>query len=98
MIPTQDEVRHIAQLARLHLTPEENELYRNQLTDIFTLFDKLNEVDVSSVQSAHHASREHMELRPDVVSMPDSAEKILHTTHQEVINGHIAIPAIMRKK
>lgn len=35
MIPTQDQVRHVAKLARLHLTPEELEMYQGQLAGIF---------------------------------------------------------------
>lgn len=98
MIPTQDQVRHVAKLARLHLTPEELELYQWQLAGIFGLFDKLNEIDVSSVESPKHASREQMIMRKDEVSMPDDASSLLAVTHQEVIAGHIAIPAIMKKK
>jgi aspartyl-tRNA(Asn)/glutamyl-tRNA(Gln) amidotransferase subunit C len=98
MIPTQDQVRHVAKLARLHLTPEELELYQWQLAGIFGLFDKLNEIDVSSVESPKHASREQMIMRKDEINMTGDPEKLLAVTHQEVIGGHIAIPAIMRKK
>ncbi len=98
MIPTQDQVRHVAKLARLHLTPEELELYQGQLAGIFGLFDKLNEIDVSSVDSPKHASRSQMIMRKDEINMPDDPEKLLAVTHQEIIGGHIAIPAIMKKK
>lgn len=98
MIPTQDQVRHVAKLARLHLTPEELALYQGQLAGIFGLFDKLNEADVSSVERPQHASREQMIMRKDEINMTDDPEKLLAVTHQEVIGGHIAIPAIMRKK
>lgn len=37
-------------------------------------------------------------MRKDEVNMPDSAEKLLAVTKQEIIGGHIAIPAIMKKK
>ncbi len=98
MIPTQDQVRHVAKLARLHLTDEEVQIYQNQLAGIFGYIEKLQEVDISSVESAKHASRDQMIMRKDEVSMPDNAEKLLAVTHQEITGGHIAIPAIMRKK
>lgn len=98
MIPTQDQVRHVARLARLHLTDEEVSLYQWQLAGIFGLFDKLNEADVSKVEKAHHASRDMMVLRKDEVNMTDDPEKLLAVTKQEIIWGHIAIPAIMKKK
>lgn len=39
-----------------------------------------------------------MILRKDEVNMPDVAEKLLAATKQEITGGHIAIPAIMKKK
>lgn len=98
MIPTQDQVRHVAKLARLHLSDEEVTMYQEQLSGIFGYIEKLQEVDISGVEEAKHASRDQMLLRKDEVSMPDKAESLLAVTHQEVIGGHIAIPAIMKKK
>jgi aspartyl-tRNA(Asn)/glutamyl-tRNA(Gln) amidotransferase subunit C len=98
MIPTQDQVRHVAKLARLHLTLEELELYQWQLAGIFGLFDKLNEVDVSGIKEAKHASRDQMILRKDEIHMTDDPQKLLAVTKQEIIGGHVAIPAIMKKK
>jgi len=98
MIPTQDQVRHVAKLARLHLTDVEVEMYQWQLAGIFGLFETLNQVDVSSITQAKHASRDQMILRKDEVNMPDNPEKLLAVTKQEIIGGHIAIPAIMKKK
>lgn len=98
MQPTQDQVRYVAKLARLYLTEEEVILYQSQLADIFTLFDKLNVVDVSAISEPQHASRAFMNLRKDEVFMPDDAATILAVSKQENIGGHIAIPAIMKKK
>lgn len=98
MIPTQDQVKHVAKLARLHLTEEEVRMYQGQLAGIFGYIEKLQEVDISSVDSAKHASRDAMNMRKDEVNMPDDAEKLLAVTKQEIIGGHIAIPAIMKKK
>ena len=98
MIPTQDQVRHAAKLARLHLTDKEVATYQEQFTSIFGYMEKLQEIDVSSVESSKHASRDQMILRKDEISMPDRAEQLLAVTNQEIIGGHIAIPAIMKKK
>jgi aspartyl-tRNA(Asn)/glutamyl-tRNA(Gln) amidotransferase subunit C len=43
------DVEHIAELARLALTPEEIEQYRRQLSDILEHFETLKQVDTSSV-------------------------------------------------
>ena len=98
MIPTQDQVRHVAKLARLHLTDAEVVMYQEQLSGIFGYIEKLQEVDISSIKEARHASRDQMIMRKDEINMPDDAEKLLAVTHQEIIGGHIAIPAIMKKK
>ena len=49
------DVRYVAQLARLNLTGEETELFQKQLADVLNYANKLNEVDVSHVESATHA-------------------------------------------
>ena len=85
MIPTQDQVRHVARLARLHLSDAEVILYQEQLASIFGYIEKIQSVDVSGVQEAIHASRSSMLLRKDEVSMPDDPEKLLDVTHQEII-------------
>lgn len=43
------DVEHIALLARLELTPEEVEQYRQQLSDILDHFEALKQVDTSAV-------------------------------------------------
>lgn len=46
---TIDEVRHVAELARLHLTEEELERYAQQLSAILDYAERLQEVDTSNV-------------------------------------------------
>ena len=98
MIPTQDQVRHVAKLARLHLTDEEVVMYQGQLAGIFGYIEKLQEVDVSSIESTKHASRDQMAMRKDEINMTDKPEDLIAVTKQETISGYIAIPAIMKKK
>lgn len=98
MIPTQDQVRHVAKLARLHLSEEEVILYQSQLSGIFEYIDTLSEVDVSHISETKHASRDQMELRRDVVNMMDDPEKLIAVTEQEVIGHHVAITNIMKRR
>ncbi len=46
---TQDEVRHVAELAKLRLTVQEIEQYADQLSAILKYAARLQEVDTSSV-------------------------------------------------
>jgi aspartyl-tRNA(Asn)/glutamyl-tRNA(Gln) amidotransferase subunit C len=46
---TQDEVRHVAELAKLRLTDEEIQTYTEQLSAILEYAERIQEVDTSSV-------------------------------------------------
>jgi len=52
---SREEVRHVARLARLHLTDEEAERMREQLDAILAYIDKLSELDVEGVEPTAHA-------------------------------------------
>ncbi len=47
-------VEHIAHLARLHLSPEEEVKFGTQLNSILTYVEKLNELDTSGVEPTSH--------------------------------------------
>lgn len=47
---SKDEVRHIALLARLKLTPDEIERFADELTVVVEYFDKLKSVDTAGVE------------------------------------------------
>jgi len=48
---TREEVRAIAELARLDLTDEEVSLYSEQLSEILAYFELLQQVDTSAIDS-----------------------------------------------
>jgi aspartyl-tRNA(Asn)/glutamyl-tRNA(Gln) amidotransferase subunit C len=48
------DVGYVAQLARLHLTTEETELFQKQLGDVLHYAKKLNEVNVEGVEPTAH--------------------------------------------
>ena len=62
---TKEEVEHIAQLARLHLTDEEKERYREQLSDILAHVAKLQELDTADVVPMSAVVAERSPLRAD---------------------------------
>ena len=53
---TPEQVRHVARLARLALTPGEEEAYRVQLSAILEAAEQLQGLDVSGVEPTSHAS------------------------------------------
>ena len=46
---------HVANLARIELTPEEKARFATQLGDVLAYVEQLNEVDVSGVEPTAHA-------------------------------------------
>ena len=63
---TVEQVRHVATLARLSLTPEEEERYTTQLSAILEAVARLEELDVSGVEPTSHATLASSLLREDV--------------------------------
>jgi len=74
---TSDEVRHVALLARVGLTPEELELYRSQLESILDYFQALQEVDTEGVPPTGHSVPLDTVLREDESQPSLSKEDIL---------------------
>ena len=60
-----EEVEHIAELARLRLSPEEITLYREQLSDILEYAARLQNVDTTGVPPTSRLSANHVALRVD---------------------------------
>ena len=59
------QVEHIASLARIGLTEEEIELFRQQLSHILEQFEILDELDTAGIQPTGHAVDFHGVLRDD---------------------------------
>ncbi|MEJ5329494.1 MAG: Asp-tRNA(Asn)/Glu-tRNA(Gln) amidotransferase subunit GatC [Desulfobaccales bacterium] len=68
MAITQDEVLHVASLARLTLAPEEVELFTRQLGDILAYVNQLAQVDTTGVAPMTHVLPEPEAFREDVVT------------------------------
>jgi len=61
------EVRRIAALARLELSPEEEARFAEQLSAVLTYVEQLSTLDVSGVPPMTHALAEAPSLREDEV-------------------------------
>lgn len=72
-----EEVRHIAWLARLGLTDAEVERFREELSVILEHFQALEELDTGSVPAAAHASLMHNVLREDIPAPSLSSDEVL---------------------
>ena len=71
------DVEHIAELAKLALTPDEVEHYRQQLSDILEHFETLKQVDTSTVPPTASVLPLRTVMREDVVRPSLSTEDAL---------------------
>jgi len=89
-----EEVKHVAHLARLHLTEEEMVSYQTELEKILVLMDQLNELDTEQVEPTTRVIKQFNVLREDIPSKGLSQEEVLKNapSHQD---GQIKVPSIM---
>lgn len=71
------DVRHIAALARLELTAEEEALFAEQLSTILEHVETLRAVDTEGVSPTAHADGGLTPLREDVVTNQPDVERVL---------------------
>jgi len=71
---TTDEIKHVANLARLELSEDEAEKYGNQLSDVLSYIDQLREVDVEGVEPTAQITGLINVLRGDEVAEWDKEE------------------------
>lgn len=74
---TREEVLHVASLARLKLSPEEEEMLTGQLDKILQYVEKLNQLDTSKVEPLAHAVDVVNAFREDRVVPSPSRESLL---------------------
>ena len=78
-----EEVRHVADLARLDMPENRLELFTNQLNNILVYMDKLNELDTSGIQPTTHVVDMKNAFREDEVCKSLSMDKALANAPQE---------------
>jgi aspartyl-tRNA(Asn)/glutamyl-tRNA(Gln) amidotransferase subunit C len=95
---TLDNVRQLAQLARIELTPADAGRARAQLNDIFTLVEQLQAVDTTGVAPLAHpldiSQAMELRLRDDVITETDQrAANMANAPQQE--NGLFLVPKVI---
>ncbi len=88
------DVEHIANLARLHLTEEEKERYREQLSNILDHISKLQELDTSAVQPMSSVVVEQARLREDEPGPAMPREDLLSDA-PDVADDQFRVPPVL---
>jgi len=88
------DIKYVANLARISLTPDEEARLGSQLGDILGYVKKLEELDVSDVEPMAHAVPLENVLRADEVQPSISNEAALANAPKKA-NGLIVVPKIV---
>lgn len=91
---TKEEVKHVADLARLAITEEEAEKFAEQLGQITGYVDTLNELDTTNVEPTTHVIPLVNVMREDVADKGLDLDKVLLNV-KEHENGLVKVPAIL---
>ncbi len=91
---TREEVAHVAKLARLELTEEEQETFTGQMDAILAYVEKLNELDTADVIPTAHAVPMENAFREDVVRPSIGVENALSNAPARA-EGFFRVPKVI---
>lgn len=92
---TEEQVRHIAKLARLKLADEEVKKFSKQLTDILQYVEQLNEVDTKGVETTSQVTGLQNVTRKDTVKKWCAREELLQCTELPVEKNQIRVKPVI---
>ena len=89
-----EQVRHVARLARLELSPGEEQSLQANLTEILTYIDQLNELDTSAIEPTSQVGEAGTPMRSDEVTNRPAPDEMLANAPARV--GHFfKVPKII---
>ncbi len=90
---SQEQVKHVAHLARLSITEEEAERFQGQLEAIITAAEQLNEVDTEGVIPTTHVLTMHNVMREDKPVEGLKVEEVLKNAPDHE-GGQVRVPSV----
>ncbi|MBA4149092.1 MAG: Asp-tRNA(Asn)/Glu-tRNA(Gln) amidotransferase subunit GatC [Verrucomicrobia bacterium] len=94
MSATDFDVKYVANLARVALTPAEEEKLGSQINSILGYIEKLKELDVTNVEPTAHAVPLINVVRPDEIRPGLDNEEALRNAPSKA-NGLFVVPKIV---
>ncbi len=91
---TLEQVRHVATLARLSLSPDEEQLYQTQLSAILEAVDSLAQLSTDGVEPTSHATLASSLLRPDELRPSLPPERSLANAPAKVDSAFV-VPKVL---
>ena len=90
----QQDVEHVARLARLSLNPDDLKTMTGQMDAILGYVDKLNELDTTGIEPMAHAVPMSNAFREDQITEPIGVERALQNAPQRADN-YFRVPKII---
>ncbi|MBB3763556.1 Asp-tRNA(Asn)/Glu-tRNA(Gln) amidotransferase subunit GatC [Sphingomicrobium lutaoense] len=94
MSVTQEQVRHIANLARIEMSEEETERLLPELNKILGWVEQLGEVDTDGVEPLTAVIDQQLRFRDDEVTDGDIRDKVLENA-PDAQHGFFAVPKVI---
>lgn len=91
---TKNQVKHVANLARLEFKEEEMEQLAVQLDEIISFAEQLNEIDTENVEPTSHVLDVRNVLREDEVKPSLSREETLKNAPDHK-DGQFKVPSVL---
>ncbi|OCA82991.1 asparaginyl/glutamyl-tRNA amidotransferase subunit C [Bacillus sp. FJAT-27225] len=91
-----DQVRHVANLARLEINDNEAERFSQQLGAIITFAEQLNELDTEGVEPTSHVLMMTNVLREDKAESGLPREQVLKNAPDRQ-DGYFRVPSILEE-
>lgn len=91
---TKQEVEHVAKLARLELSDKAKDMFTDQLSNILTYVEQLNELDTKGIEPTSHVLDISNVMREDVPHASLPQERALANAPDKAA-GHYRVPKII---
>ncbi|MCZ6676480.1 MAG: Asp-tRNA(Asn)/Glu-tRNA(Gln) amidotransferase subunit GatC [Candidatus Poribacteria bacterium] len=91
---TTDDVKHVANLARLEFSEEETQQFTHQLARILDYIGKLNELDTTDVPPTSHVLPIRNVVKEDVAE-PSYDRDLVLATAPAAEEGHFEVPQVI---
>ena len=91
---TLEQVRHVARLARLELSPDDEQRLRADMDEMLAYADKLNELDTGPRAPTAQVGEAGTPMRDDVVTNRPAAEAMLANAPSRD-RGYFKVPKII---
>lgn len=92
---TQEQIKHIANLARLELSSAEEIKYSQELSNILNYIDKLNEVNTDNILITSQIGGLINSWREDEVRSWDQTEVELALAQGEIFAGQVKVKRVL---